>query len=70
MDETVSVQVGETMKDPVCGMDVSPDTAAGTVVHDGRPYYFCSEPCRIRFTEEPVPRAIGESMLIALQAPS
>jgi Cu+-exporting ATPase len=46
-------------------MDVSPDTAAGTVVHDGRPYYFCSEPCRIRFIEDPaafgldLPRAAG-----------
>ena len=38
------------MKDPVCGMDVSPDAAAGTAVRDGQVYYFCSEPSQARFS--------------------
>jgi YHS domain-containing protein len=53
MDEIVSLLVGEMTKESVCGMDVSPDTPAGTVAYDGRPYYFGSEPGRIPFTEDP-----------------
>ena len=39
--------------DPVCGMTVTPQTAAATVVHDGQTYYFCSQACRERFRAEP-----------------
>ncbi|MBI2090020.1 MAG: heavy metal translocating P-type ATPase [Deltaproteobacteria bacterium] len=40
-------------KDPVCGMDVEPESAAGSYEHDGRTYYFCCEPCLERFREDP-----------------
>lgn len=40
-------------KDPVCGMDVDPDTAAGSYEHDGRAYFFCSESCLNRFRQAP-----------------
>ena len=30
-------------KDPVCGMDVEPETAAGRHEHAGTTYYFCSD---------------------------
>jgi Cu+-exporting ATPase len=40
-------------KDPVCGMDVEPQSAAGSYEHDGRTYYFCCEPCLERFREDP-----------------
>ena len=40
-------------RDPVCGMTVDPHEAAGTVVHDGRTYYFCSDICRERFQAAP-----------------
>jgi Cu+-exporting ATPase len=43
----------ETVKDPVCGMMVVPATAAGSVDHDGRTYYFCSAHCIERFRGEP-----------------
>ena len=32
-------------KDPVCGMDVDPSHAAGSVEHKGQMHYFCSEHC-------------------------
>jgi Cu+-exporting ATPase len=39
-------------KDIVCGMDVS-DSTPYQAEADGSPYYFCSESCRIKFTEHP-----------------
>ena len=39
--------------DPVCGMTVNPDRAAGTVVNDGTTYYFCAESCLERFKDDP-----------------
>lgn len=40
-------------KDPVCGMNVDEKTAAGTAVHKGKTYYFCSSSCKARFEKEP-----------------
>jgi Cu+-exporting ATPase len=40
-------------KDPVCGMDVVPETAAGSIEHDGRTIYFCSRHCLERFRADP-----------------
>ncbi len=40
-------------KDPVCGMTVVPEKAAGKVEHAGKTYYFCSKRCAERFSEEP-----------------
>jgi len=39
--------------DPVCGMTVNPDRAAGTVDHDGTTYYFCSKSCVAKFQADP-----------------
>ncbi len=45
---------GETGQiDPVCGMTVQPDSAAGSYVHAGKRYYFCSPGCLARFREDP-----------------
>jgi Cu+-exporting ATPase len=41
------------MKDPICGMDVEPATAAGSHVHDGQTYYFCSAHCLAEFRADP-----------------
>ena len=43
------------MKDPICGMDVNPATAAGSHIHDGRTYYFCSPHCLAEFRADPTP---------------
>lgn len=41
------------LKDPVCGMDVTPTTAISSTEHKGTTYYFCSEDCYRRFTADP-----------------
>lgn len=40
-------------KDPVCGMQVDPAKAAGSSVHEGRTYYFCSPVCKQKFDANP-----------------
>jgi YHS domain-containing protein len=40
-------------KDPVCGMEVDPNTATQKIVHKGTAYYFCSEGCRKSFEKDP-----------------
>lgn len=40
-------------KDPVCGMNVDPQSAAATAEHGGTSYYFCSEHCRKQFEANP-----------------
>jgi P-type Cu+ transporter len=42
-----------SFKDPVCGMDVDPATAAGKFEYDGTTYYFCNPRCLERFRAEP-----------------
>jgi Cu+-exporting ATPase len=39
--------------DPVCGMKVDPVAAAGTQVHEGTTYYFCSAHCLAEFRSNP-----------------
>lgn len=40
------------IKDPVCGMTVSPQNAI-TVRYQGQTYYFCSQMCKMMFEREP-----------------
>jgi Cu+-exporting ATPase len=40
-------------KDPVCGMTVVPEQAAGQVGHGGQTFYFCSKGCAAKFEKEP-----------------
>jgi Cu+-exporting ATPase len=59
-------------RDPVCGMTVDPNEAAGTAVHDGHTYYFCSPICRERFQAAPeiyVERRPAGATDISLRAP-
>jgi Cu+-exporting ATPase len=39
--------------DPVCGMTVQPATAAGSHVHEGKTYFFCSTGCLAKFRADP-----------------
>ncbi len=41
------------VKDPVCGMDVDPKTAAAKSEYNGQTYYFCSPGCKKAFDKEP-----------------
>ena len=40
--------------DPVCGMRVKQNLAAGSEVFRGAPYYFCSQKCAKAFQADPV----------------
>jgi len=40
-------------KDPVCGMEVDEQTAAGKSEYKGQTYYFCSTGCKKSFDKEP-----------------
>jgi P-type Cu+ transporter len=51
--ETEQPGEGRTFKDPVCGMDVTPQSAAGTALHEDHAYYFCSGHCLSQFQKEP-----------------
>jgi Cu+-exporting ATPase len=45
--------VAERVLDPVCGMMVDPERAAGHVEHGGKTYYFCSKGCVAKFGADP-----------------
>jgi len=40
-------------QDPVCGMDVQPEQAAGQSEYQGRTFYFCCSACKEKFDKEP-----------------
>lgn len=42
-----------TEKDPVCGMQVQPDRAAGKTEFKGKAYYFCALGCKKKFESDP-----------------
>jgi len=52
-DGVAQANQGNLVKDPVCGMDVDPQTTAYRSDHAGRAYYFCSEHCRAKFQADP-----------------
>lgn len=43
-----------TRKDPVCGMKVTPEEAAESIVHEGKTYFFCGHSCAEKFRAAPV----------------
>ena len=51
--KTQEEEVVETVKDPVCGMDIDPNTAAATEEYQGKTYHFCSTACHDKFKAEP-----------------
>ncbi|HEX3034306.1 MAG TPA: heavy metal translocating P-type ATPase [Thermodesulfobacteriota bacterium] len=40
-------------KDPVCGMDVDPESAAGSYEYEGKTYFFCNPSCLKKFQTDP-----------------
>jgi Cu+-exporting ATPase len=40
-------------KDPVCGKELQPNTAASSLQREGKAFYFCSDECRKTFDAEP-----------------
>ena len=45
--------MANTVRDPVCGMDIDPVTAAGKSEYKGQTYYFCSPGCKKDFDKDP-----------------
>jgi YHS domain-containing protein len=43
----------ELVKDAVCGMNVSPQSAKATSIFDKTAYVYCSENCKSKFDKEP-----------------
>ncbi len=56
-------------RDPVCGMLVDPEHAAGLVEHQGQTYRFCSKGCAAKFQADPEkylhPQSVAEPTTIA-----
>lgn len=44
---------GQEVLDPVCGMTISPERAAGHAQHNGETYYFCHPSCIAKFQADP-----------------
>ncbi len=45
--------MAEKVKDPVCGMEIDPEHAAGKTEYQGKTYYFCSSGCKTTFEKDP-----------------
>ncbi|MFQ5837893.1 MAG: heavy metal translocating P-type ATPase [Thermoplasmata archaeon] len=45
--------------DPICGMEVDPNKAAGSSEHEGEVFHFCSAACKKTFDEDPHKYAHG-----------
>jgi Cu+-exporting ATPase len=45
--------MANTVKDPVCGMEIDPETAAGKSEYKGQTYYFCAPGCKKSFDKDP-----------------
>lgn len=48
-----SITGEQTYVDPVCGMTVTPATAAGSYEYKGTTYYFCGPGCKRSFGKDP-----------------
>ena len=42
-----------TTLDPVCRMEVKPESAAGHTEHEGNTYHFCGRSCQAKFEQDP-----------------
>lgn len=59
----------QLVKDPVCGMEIDPTSAAGKSDYKGETYYFCSPGCKVDFDKDPekylapnsVPAGMGDT---------
>jgi len=54
--------------DPVCGMEITPEDAAGSYQYQGQQFYFCNESCLEQFQADPEAFLAPPSRRIATQA--
>ena len=57
-------------KDPVCGMNVTPETAHYKAQHDGKEYFFCSAGCLAKFQADPEKILSSPPKHMAMKMPS
>jgi len=50
-------------KDPVCGMEISVNSATAQETYKGVSWYFCSEGCRSKFRLDPAQYAGSETLI-------
>ena len=60
----------QAVKDPVCGMDVKPESAAARHEHEGQTYYFCCSHCMEKFRAEPGEFLGRPAGLVMLETPA
>ncbi|MHB8578841.1 MAG: YHS domain-containing protein [Ignavibacteriaceae bacterium] len=41
------------VKDPVCGMTINEEDAAGSITYRGGKYFFCAPGCKVSFIKNP-----------------
>lgn len=41
------------VKDPVCGMTINEEDAAGSITYKGEKYFFCAPGCKVIFIKDP-----------------
>jgi len=58
-----------TVKDPVCGMEIDPESAAATSDYEGTTYYFCAVGCKEQFDAEPA-KFLGAAPQAAAEEPA
>ncbi|MHB8338382.1 MAG: YHS domain-containing protein [Ignavibacteriaceae bacterium] len=48
-------------KDPVCGMIIRAEDAAGSITYKGEKYFFCAPGCKVSFIKNPKKYVIQNS---------
>ncbi|PYV24045.1 MAG: copper-transporting ATPase [Acidobacteria bacterium] len=61
---------GRRVKDPVCGMEVDPGTAAAKLDHGAHTYYFCRPGCLEKFRADPARYLAAPASPSAIETPS
>jgi len=51
--KTDSQAANMKVKDPVCGMEITPSQAEETRMYEGKKFYFCSASCAKAFDKDP-----------------
>lgn len=45
--------MADVVTDPVCGMEIRPEEAVASELHEGKTFYFCDPACHETFIEDP-----------------
>jgi Cu+-exporting ATPase len=59
--KTRTLPIAAQAIDPVCGMQVNPESAAGSYKDEGKTYFFCCQSCLNKFRQDPASFLKGEA---------